>query len=40
VIRTISDRADHAAPVDFGAFVLDVASRFGEQLVRRMFEKL
>ena len=40
VIRTISDRADHAAPVDFGAFVSDVASRFGEQLVRRMFEKL
>ncbi len=40
VVRTISDRADHAAPVDFGAFVRDVASRFGEQLVRRMLERL
>ncbi len=40
VVRTISDRADHAAPVDFGAFVSDVASRFGERLVHRMIERL
>lgn len=40
VVRTISDRADHTAPVDFGAFVSDVASRFGEQLVRRMLKAL
>ena len=40
VVRTISDRADHAAPIDFGAFVSDVASRFGERLVHRMIERL
>lgn len=40
VVRTISDRADHAAPIDFGAFVSDVASRFGERLVHRTIERL
>jgi len=40
VLRTISDRADHAAPVDFGGFVEDVASRYAERLVHRMLERL
>lgn len=40
VLRTISDRADHSAPVDFRAFVADVASRFSERLVRRTLERL
>jgi len=40
VLRTISDRADHSAPVDFRAFVADVASRFSERLVQRTLERL
>lgn len=40
VLRTISDRADHSAPVDFGAFVEDVASRYSERLIHRMLEEL
>ena len=34
VVRSISDRADDAAHLDFGRFVADHASRLGEALVR------
>lgn len=40
VVRAISDRADHAAPLDFAAFVAEVASRYTERLVARMVERL
>jgi adenosylhomocysteine nucleosidase len=40
VVRTISDRADHAAPVDFARFVSEVASRFSERIVARVLERL
>ena len=40
VLRTISDRADHSAPIDFKGFVEDVASRYAERLVHRMLERL
>lgn len=40
VVRAISDRADHGAPLDFAAFVAEVASRFGERLVARVVERL
>ncbi|MEP7139787.1 MAG: 5'-methylthioadenosine/adenosylhomocysteine nucleosidase [Caldimonas sp.] len=35
VVRTISDRADNAATVDFGRFVESVASRYTVAIVRR-----
>ncbi len=35
VVRTISDRADDAAHVDFMRFVDDVASRYTPEIVRR-----
>jgi adenosylhomocysteine nucleosidase len=40
VLRTISDRADHAAPIDFKGFVEDVASRYAERLIHRMLERI
>jgi len=40
VVRTISDRADHAAPIDFARFVSEVASRFSERVVVRVLERL
>jgi adenosylhomocysteine nucleosidase len=40
VVRTISDRADHEAPIDFAHFVSTVAAPVGagivEELVRRI----
>lgn len=36
VIRVISDRADHAAPVDFDAFVKEVASHYTKNIVLSM----
>lgn len=33
VIRTISDKADHSAPVDFQAFVAEVASHYSSGIV-------
>lgn len=35
VVRTISDRADDSAHVDFGRFLVDVASRCALQVVQR-----
>jgi adenosylhomocysteine nucleosidase len=35
VVRTISDRADNAAHVDFGRFVASIASRYSVAIVRR-----
>jgi adenosylhomocysteine nucleosidase len=40
VIRTISDRADDAAHVDFQRFVLEVASRYSLAVVRAVLERL
>jgi adenosylhomocysteine nucleosidase len=40
VVRAISDRADHAAALDFAAFVAEIASRFSERLVARVVEQL
>jgi adenosylhomocysteine nucleosidase len=35
VVRTVSDRADDSAHVDFMRFVDDVASRYTLEIVRR-----
>ena len=40
VVRTVSDRADHAAPLDFGRFVQSVASRYTLAIVRRFLQRL
>jgi adenosylhomocysteine nucleosidase len=40
VIRTVSDRADDAAHVDFQRFVLEVASRYSLAVVRAVLERL
>jgi adenosylhomocysteine nucleosidase len=40
VIRTISDRADDAAHVDFQRFVLEVASRYSLAVVKAVLERL
>lgn len=38
VVRTISDRADDAAPVDFPRFLREVASRYSGAIVKALFE--
>lgn len=40
IIRTISDRADHAAPVDFSKFVSEVATHYSMGIVREIFDVL
>lgn len=40
VVRTISDRADHSAIVDFPAFVEHVASRYALALVTRLVPRI
>ena len=35
IVRTISDRADNSAHVDFGRFVTSIASRYSVAIVRR-----
>ncbi len=35
VVRTISDRADNSAHIDFGRFVASIASRYSVAIVRR-----
>jgi adenosylhomocysteine nucleosidase len=40
VVRTVSDRADDAAHVDFGRFVEEVASRYSLAIVRRWLRDL
>lgn len=39
VIRTISDAADDAAPVDFSAFIERVASEYSRGIVRRLLSE-
>jgi adenosylhomocysteine nucleosidase len=36
VIRTISDKADHSAPVDFVSFIQDVARKYSHGIVKRL----
>lgn len=37
VIRTISDKADHSAVVDFQAFISDIASHYSAGIIRELF---
>jgi adenosylhomocysteine nucleosidase len=39
VVRTISDRADDAAPVDFSRFLSEVASRYSAAIVKALFSR-
>jgi len=39
-LRTISDRADDNASVDFSYFVKNVASRYSEDIVLRLMQML
>ena len=39
-VRTISDRADDTAHVDFNAFVQDTASRYALEIVQRFLQRL
>jgi adenosylhomocysteine nucleosidase len=38
IIRTISDRADHAAPIDFPKFVTSIATHYSMGIVEAMFK--
>jgi adenosylhomocysteine nucleosidase len=40
VIRTISDKADHSAAVDFITFIQDVAQHYSHGIVQRLIPKL
>lgn len=40
IIRTISDRADHQAHIDFPAFIKEIASHYSLGIVRRLIESL
>lgn len=40
VVRSISDRADDSAHLDFGRFVAEHASHVGEALIRRWLQRL
>lgn len=37
VIRTISDRADHAAPIDFSKFVKEIATHYSQGIIEKLF---
>lgn len=37
IVRTISDRADHAAPIDFPKFVSKIATHYSIGIVEKMF---
>ncbi len=37
-VRTVSDRADHSAHVDFPVFMEKVASRYAERIVQKLLE--
>ena len=39
-VRTISDRADDSAHIDFPQFVRTVASRYAERIVQGLLQKL
>ena len=39
VIRAISDRADHAAPVDYPRFIREVASHYSRGILRRLLPR-
>ena len=39
IIRTISDRADHAAPIDFPKFVTSIATHYSMGIVEGMFKE-
>jgi adenosylhomocysteine nucleosidase len=39
-VRTVSDRADASAHVDFPAFMEKVASRYAERIVQQFLEEL
>ena len=38
VIRTISDKADHSSPVDFSAFLTEIASPYSSGIVKKFFQ--
>jgi adenosylhomocysteine nucleosidase len=40
IVRVVSDKADHAAPVDFARFVDNVASHFTSGIVTEMLANL
>lgn len=40
IIRTISDRADHQAHIDFIAFIQQISNRYSLGIVRRLIETL
>jgi len=40
VIRTISDKADHASELDFPAFIKEVARHYAEYVIQGMFDKM
>jgi adenosylhomocysteine nucleosidase len=40
VIRTISDKADHSATVDFQAFISEVSNHYSRGIVKHFFEQL
>lgn len=40
VIRTISDKADHSAAVDFHSFVKTVASQYSAGILNEYFDEL
>jgi adenosylhomocysteine nucleosidase len=40
IIRTISDNADHSAPVDFNVFISEVASHYSRDILKCLCEEL
>ena len=38
IVRTISDRADHSAGIDFQTFITEVASHYSSGIVREIFK--
>jgi adenosylhomocysteine nucleosidase len=40
VIRTISDKADHAAPMDFLSFIQEIARHYSHGILERLIPKL
>tara|TARA_R110000868_G_scaffold69261_1_gene204194 strand:- start:69739 stop:69894 length:156 start_codon:yes stop_codon:yes gene_type:complete len=38
IIRTISDKADHSAHIDFIAFIKDIASHYSRGIIKQLLK--
>lgn len=40
IIRTISDKADHSAVINFQEFIIEIAARYSEGIVSMIYQQI